>query len=65
MTRPNVTPKESALAIVGADADWLRQLEERLPRSIQTARDAGATLREIGQAAGMSPEGVRKLIARQ
>lgn len=61
---PAKTEVEIKLDVVRWNAEQLRDQTASVARMLGEARDAGATLRQIGQAAGMSPEGVRKLIQR-
>lgn len=57
--------RELALRFVRENAEQARRQAEVVPAFVVRAREAGATLREIAEAAGLSVEGVRKMIARE
>lgn len=61
---PVKTEAERKLDVVRWNADQLRQQEAAVAEMIGEARDAGASLRAIADAAGMSQEGVRQLLKR-
>lgn len=55
---------DDTLAAVKRYASDSRLLTRERDRSIVVARAQGATLRQIGDAAGLTAQGVRKIVAR-
>ena len=56
--------KTSTLRIAAADARKAREWTARRNRAIGAAHTYGASLREIGDATGLSHEAVRKILER-
>jgi hypothetical protein len=56
------TLKASTLRIAAADARKAREWTARRNRAIGAAHQSGASLREIGDATGLSHEAVRKVL---
>jgi hypothetical protein len=58
----NVTMARQALRSVAATADRLHTAEDAQREAIRAAKEAGASLREIATAAGLSHEQVRRIV---
>lgn len=54
----------TALLVVEGAAAQLREAYEDRAVAMRTAQQAGATLQQIGRAAGLSPEGVRYVLVK-
>jgi hypothetical protein len=55
---------DDTLAAVKRYASDARLLTRERDKSIVVARAQGATLRQIGDAANLTPQGIRKIVAR-